>query len=229
VTANGPNASWTGFWYTYSTIRWRYAYSATTDAFTWTLPVTDAKAYHVYARWNKYWQGPTDATYTIYHANGSTTVVGNQQPYGGPDWHFLATVTLAPGQNHRVELSAQSNGSVAADAPSSAATWQPPVTTAGDYGLYLKWPYYNQLDPAANYTIVHGEGTSQLQVDQTAISGPTPWISLGVVPWAPNEDHRVELEGSFDYVTGADAIAVSDTPISATWTPDLPVTDTYNV
>ncbi len=49
--------------------------------------------------------GPTNATYTIYHANGSTTVVGNQQPAGVWEWHYLATVSLAPGQNHRVELS----------------------------------------------------------------------------------------------------------------------------
>ena len=90
-------------------------------------------------------------------------------------------MSLAPWQNHRVELSAQSNGSVAADAiavmavdaPSDAATWQPPVTTAGDYGLYLKSPHYSLLDPAATYAIVHGEGTSQRQVDHTALSGLT--------------------------------------------------------
>lgn len=78
------------------------------------------------------------------------------------DWYVLATVTLAPGQNQRVDFSAQSNGSVAADASLSAATWQPLVGTAGDYGLYLKWPYDNQLDPAA-YTIVHEEGTSPVE------------------------------------------------------------------
>ena len=71
---------------------------------------------------------------------------------------------MAPGQNHRVDLSGQGEGLViadaiavqGADAPGSVATWQPPISQAGDYGLYLNWPENGDQDPAATYQLYHG-------------------------------------------------------------------------
>ena len=234
-----PIASWTGTWtdQPWNGHRLHAQSSSTTDAFTWTLPITETKVYHIYARWHGYWARPTNATYTLHHSSGSTQVVVDQKVNGAPTWNYLGSVTMAPGQNHRVELSGQSNGYPSADAiavvPGDAqgnlATWQPVISVAQDYGLYARWPKNNLANPAAVYRLFHGDGTTDFTVDQTVAGPGSTWIVLGLFPLAPNEDHRVEVEGSITYMTEADAIAVSAAPIAATWTPDLPVTDTYHV
>jgi len=43
-----------------------------------------------------------------------------------------------------------------------------------------------------------------------------------------NEDHWIELTPVFDAVMGADAVAISNAPIAAIWTPDFPLVDTYD-
>jgi len=69
-----------------------------------------------------------------------------------------------------------------------------------------------------------------VKADQTTGSGaPGNWYPLGLVPWAPNEDHRVEVQGDVASATVADALAVAADPIRATWTPPVPVTDTYDI
>ncbi len=234
-----PIASWTGTWYDqpWNGIRVHAPSTTTTDTFTWTLPITETKVYHLYAQWHQYWARPTNATYTIVHAGGSTPVVVDQKVNGRPTWNYLGAFTLEPGQSHRVELSGQSNGWPCADAiavvPGDAApnlaTWQPPLATAGDYGVYGRWPANAAANPSATYRLFHDDGTTDIVVDQTTAGPGGQWVPFGLFSLAPNEDHRVELEGDFDYETGADAIALSTTPIAATWTPDLPITDTYNV
>src|SRR5262249_9707706 len=92
---------------------------AASDATPWkavwtpTLPRRDE--YEVYAPWPASTATASDAPYTIYYEGGSTTVTKNQQATSG-SWQLLGTFIMAPGQNHRVELSDTANGNLIADA-----------------------------------------------------------------------------------------------------------------
>ncbi len=67
---------------------------------------------------------------------------------------------MAPGQNHRVELTDTANGNLIADdvkfvpkAAAKTATWTVTVATTGSYKLYAKWPASASHTPEAAYTI----------------------------------------------------------------------------
>jgi len=87
--------------------------------------------------------------YTIHHSGGSTTVTANQRINGGL-WKLLGSFTMAPGLNHRVELTnLNAGGAVVADAvvvlPPGVepglpvTTWDLEVVTAGTYDVYGYW------------------------------------------------------------------------------------------
>ena len=82
---------------------------------TWTPNVAQAGQYEVYARWTASANRATDATYTVTHASGQTSVPANQQANGGL-WNLLGTFTLNPGTTHNISLTDQANGYVIADA-----------------------------------------------------------------------------------------------------------------
>jgi len=71
----------------------------------------------------------------------------------------------------------------------------------------------------APFTIHHTGAASRW--GQSEISG------LVLAACVCHPDYRIELEGPFGYETGADVIAISRTPLAATWAPALPILDTY--
>ena len=84
------------------------------DVFTWHPNIPESGEYEVYARWTAGNSRATNAPYTVHHAAGCTTVRVNQKS-GGGKFHLLGVFTLAPGANHRIELSDDSDGWVVAD------------------------------------------------------------------------------------------------------------------
>jgi RHS repeat-associated protein len=82
---------------------------------TWTPNVAQAGQYEVYARWTASTNRASNATYTVTHASGQTSVPVNQQANGGA-WNLLGTFTLNPGTAHIIALTDQANGYVIADA-----------------------------------------------------------------------------------------------------------------
>jgi hypothetical protein len=87
---------------------------AGTDTFTWTLPITAAGTYEVFARWTEDPSRAPDATYTIYHDDGSTPVSVDQRSGGGA-WNSLGTYSF-DGVDDYVELVQNASGVVIADA-----------------------------------------------------------------------------------------------------------------
>ncbi|MBN1378392.1 MAG: RHS domain-containing protein, partial [Gammaproteobacteria bacterium] len=77
----------------------------------WTPNVTGD--YEIYANWTAHPNRATDATYTVNHAGGSTSVTVNQQANGG-QWNLLGTYTL--NSSSTISLSDQVSGYVIADA-----------------------------------------------------------------------------------------------------------------
>jgi RHS repeat-associated protein len=82
---------------------------------TWTPNVAQGGQYEVYARWTASTNRASNATYTVTHASGQTSVPVNQQANGGA-WNLLGTFTLNPGTAHIIALTDQANGYVIADA-----------------------------------------------------------------------------------------------------------------
>ena len=71
--------------------------------------------YNVYAHWVAGADRATNATYTITHSGGTSTVSVNQQVNGG-EWVPLGSYAFAQNQAHGVVLTDQANGLVVADA-----------------------------------------------------------------------------------------------------------------
>jgi len=78
-------------------------------SFTWDAPIG---SFDVYAKWTEDSSHISDATYTLHHNSGSTTVTANQQS-GGTGWNLLGTATFDV--NGKVELNATSAGTLIAD------------------------------------------------------------------------------------------------------------------
>ena len=91
-----------------------HAAAAGTDTFTWTPTIATPGSYEVFARWTQDPSRADDATYTIYHDGGNTSVVVDQQLNGGV-WYSLGTFLL-DGMGDRVELVQSASGIVVADA-----------------------------------------------------------------------------------------------------------------
>ncbi|MFY9314815.1 MAG: hypothetical protein WAO95_04560 [Burkholderiales bacterium] len=177
---------------------------------TWTLNVATAGSYNVYARWTAHPNRATDAKYTVNHASGATTVTANQEVNSGV-WNLLGTYSFNAG-NATVTLTDQANGYVIADAvmlapPGAApntATWTPNVAQAGTYEVYARWTQHANRATNATYTVTHGQGTTNVPVNQQANGGV--WNSLGTFQLAPGTTHKVALTDQANGYVIADAI-----------------------
>jgi RHS repeat-associated protein len=160
----------------------------------------------------------TDAQYTVTYEGGSSTVTVNQRVNGG-QWNLLGTFPFnASGTGYKVDLADSSaSGKVVADAiyyvRDSAAvdsfTWTPDIQSAGDYQLYARWTASSANSGAAQYTVVHGGGTSLVTVSQKQNGGQ--WNLLGTYSFAPAAGHQVTLTASADGNVIADAIKLVGT------------------
>lgn len=85
------------------------------DHVTYTPTLTSAETIDIYAKWSDSATRATAVTYTVQHAGGSTEIVVNQQqPSAG--WFRLGAFSMAPGQNHHVEVRGALEGVTVADA-----------------------------------------------------------------------------------------------------------------
>lgn len=106
----------------------------------------------------------TNASYTVTHAGGASTVTVNQTLRGG-QWVLLGTYQMTAGAGHKIRLSDHANGVVVADAvklvSSSGvtryATWAGTATSAETYQVYARIPSPGggtaALAPDAAYTL----------------------------------------------------------------------------
>jgi len=207
---------------------------------TWTPPLPRRDEYEVYARWTANSFRSTAVPYTVFHEGGSTTVTKNQQTNGG-SWQLLGTFVMAPGQNHRVEMTdVTPDGTyIIADAvrfvPKAnvpkIASWSFTVATTGSYKLYAKWPASSAHATDAQYTVTHASGTSTVAANQRVNGGQ--WNLLGTYSFNAGTSYKVELS---DQVTAgkvaADAIYLAGTAAptdSFTWTPTLPSAGSWRI
>ena len=205
----------------------------------WTPDIQAGDAYDVYARWTAAAGQATDAPYTIHHSGGATVVTVDQTTSGG-QWVLLGTFTMEPGQNHRVELTDEADGTVVADAiklsPQTTtprlATWTPTIGASDSYDVYAKWTAETDRAPDAKYTVHHAGGSTVVTVNQRRNSGE--WRLLGSFTMDPASNHRVELSDTVTGVVVADAIYVVPTPAAAppdafVWTPTVPAAADYEI
>jgi RHS repeat-associated protein len=205
---------------------------------TWVPPLTLRDQYQVYTRWAGYPDRATNAPYTIFYEGGSTTVLMNQQATGS-SWRLLGTFTMAPGQNHRVELADTANGYLIADAlrvvpvaASKTATWTLTPAQTASYRVYAKWPASSANATDAHYTVSYEGGSSTVTVNQRVSGGQ--WVLLGTFPFnASGSGYKVDLaDTSASGKVVADAIYyVQDgAPVdSFTWTPDIQSAGDYQL
>ena len=207
---------------------------------TWTLPITTATTYEVFAKWMSDGTRATDAPYTITHVGGQTTVTVDQQQNGGT-WQSLGTYQLASGQA-TVLLTDRANGTVSADAiqavpvpgAPSVATWIPEVPSAGDYDIYARWSAHSSPPVSyatdAPYTIYHASGSTTVNQNQQVGGGQ--WNLLGTFSLTPSQNHRIELSDQANGTVMADAVYLVPSgtpPNTVTWTPTLTVTESVDV
>lgn len=214
--------------------------ASTTDKATWLLNVPSSGSYRVYAYWPSIAATAAgNASFTIYHSSGSTTV-SMCQYCNTKRFNLLGTFTLAPGQNHRIELSGAGNGAVQADAiafePVSAlpstATWQLPVASAGQYRLFARWPTLNLASFATPFLVHHDLGDTTLTWQQYAKGGR--WNYLGTFGLTPGANPHIDMTdrgSSYDVLADAVAYDPVSAPVTniATWTPTLPASGQYRV
>jgi len=185
---------------------------------TWTLTPAQTSNYRVYAKWPASSANATDARYTVSYEGGGNTVTVNQRVNGG-QWVLLGTYPFnASGTGYKVDLADSSaSGKVVADAiyyvqdgaPVDSFTWTPDIQSAGDYQLYARWTASSANSGAAQYTVVHGGGTSLVTVNQRQNGGQ--WNLLGTWSFAPGAGHQVTLTASSDGNVVADAIKLVGT------------------
>jgi RHS repeat-associated protein len=182
------------------------------DKAVWTLPVSTADQYFVYARWVLPSNYAPGMKFTVYHDGGST-VVNMTQSSGFGSWQSLGAFNLTPGQNHRVELSGYGNGTISADAvaiesatssPGNQAIWTLPLTVPDKYDVYARWGLNDSSAGTAKYVVTHAGGTDTVSMDQNAKDGS--WNKLGTYDLAPGAGHKVTLSDRTNGVVQADAI-----------------------
>jgi hypothetical protein len=108
-------------------------------------------------------------------------------------------------------------GTVAADAihvvretvASDAFAWTPTIPGAGSYDLYARWTASSANSSAASYTVVHGNGTDVVTVNQKQDGGQ--WRYLGSYAFEPDAGHQVTLTAAADGAVVADAIRLVGT------------------
>jgi len=103
---------------------------------------------------------------------------------------------MAPGQNHRIVLSDNANGEVAADAvqvtrvgaPPSTATWLPSLPRADTYQVYERTPGYGTWTSTAPFTVFHQAGSTTTL--ESEVTGGGTWKLLGIYDLYPGQNHR---------------------------------------
>ncbi len=240
-----PGATAVGVWSTSTDSSDRYggnyfykAVGTGSESFTWTPTIGQSGDFEVLTFFPNGEYSVTDATFTVHHAGGSTSVVVNQQT-GGGRWVPLGTFSFDPGSNHRIELSDTGTGSwVVADAVQirpvgtapNTATWTPDIPVAKQYEVYAWWTSNSARATDATYTVYHDGGSTDVVVNQK--QGRDQWNLLGTFALSPGSNHRVELTNQADGRVVADAVQffpVDGTHNTATWTPEFPSSQDYNV
>ncbi|MFZ1748271.1 MAG: RHS repeat-associated core domain-containing protein, partial [Nitrospirales bacterium] len=86
-----------------------------TNHVTYTPTLTTSGTVDIYAKWTESATRAQAVTYTVQHAGGATDIqVNQQQPSAG--WFLLGAFSMAPGQNHHVEVAGALEGVTVADA-----------------------------------------------------------------------------------------------------------------
>jgi len=184
--------------------------AATANTATWQLPVTETKAYQVYARWTAHPNRATNAKYRVTHSNGNIDIPVSQQQQSG-QWVLLGNFTLSPGKAS-VSLTDEADGYVIADAVmanpqdglgANAAIWTPSLSQGGRYDIYAKWTAYPNRATNAQYRIQHQSGEAVVEVNQQQNGGQ--WNLLGRYDLVPGQA-RISLTDQANGYVIADAI-----------------------
>ncbi|HFD31364.1 MAG TPA: hypothetical protein ENJ28_01435 [Gammaproteobacteria bacterium] len=190
------------------------------NTFTWSTG-TATGDYNVYAKWTAHANRASNATYTVTHTAGTTTVTVNQQAQGS-QWVLLGQFNLD--NTSQITLSDNANGYVIADgimvAPITAkpntATWGIAPATTGLHTVYAKWTAHSNRASNATYTIHHTGGTTSV-IQNQQIKGGT-WVNLG--DYHLDATSKVTLTDQANGYVIADAVAyvpVGAAPNQAIW------------
>jgi RHS repeat-associated protein len=214
---------------------WRGSVAGTGgNTYTWTPTLPSEQAYNIYAWWRSVSTRATNAPYTIHHSGGSTTVQVNQK-INDARWNLLGTFTMAPGQNHRIVLSNDANGTLAADAimitpknELNRAEWTPTLTETGSYYVYGWWRAVSTRATDAPYIVLHSGGTTTVPTNQQVNGGK--WNLLGTFQMGPGQA-KVTLTDEANGTLVADATRFSpvDGMAAATWQPNIVDRDQYEI
>lgn len=104
----------------------RFSDAGQTAVVRWASYLPAGGEMRVYARWTSHANRASDATYTIVHAGGETSVAVDQRERGG-QWVELAVVTMPESGLVDVSLGGEADGVLIAD-----ALWFEPVSERGD-------------------------------------------------------------------------------------------------
>ncbi len=113
---------------------------------------------------------------------------------------------------------------------SHTATWTPDIPVSKQYLVYAWWNQAADRASDATYTVHHTGGSTDVVVDQR--TNNNQWNLLGTFTLDPASNHRVELTNEGNGRIVADAIQfmpVDGTPPTATWTPEIPSQQAFNV
>jgi RHS repeat-associated protein len=116
---------------TSSAVMFLPAGSATANSVTWNPNLSSPAQYEVYAKWTAHANRASDATYTVHHALGSTSIAVDQRASGGT-WNPLGTYDLDSAST--IVLTDAADGYVIADAIRLVQVGAPPP--AGPAGIF---------------------------------------------------------------------------------------------
>ena len=147
----------------------------------WSIAPATTGNYTVYAKWTAHANRASNATYTVHHVGGTTSITQNQRT-NGSKWAALGEFNLDA--NSTVTLNDQADGYVIADAVAIApvdaapnqAIWQLD-TQAGNYDLYAKWTSHANRASDAPFNVSHTTGETPLVVNQQ--TNGAQWNLLG--------------------------------------------------
>jgi len=172
--------------------------TAPPNSANWTITIPEEGNYSLYARWSAGSNRASNATYTVNHANGETTVNLNQQQNGG-QWNLIGAYDFIAG-NTQVSLTDQADGYVIADAikvvsstaPPNSANWTITIPEDGNYNLYARWSAGSNRASNAAYTVNHANGETTTPLNQQQNGGQ----------W--------NLIGSYDFTAGQTQVSLTD-------------------
>ena len=202
----------------------------------WTPDIPETREYSVYAWWSAGANRPTDATYVVHHAGGTSSVVVDQTVLGG-QWNLIGTYTFSAESDPRIELSVASGRTVAdairmipTDGAPNSVTWALNVPGNEYYRIDTRWVTRDGRATNAPYTVNHAGGSDTIPVDQAATWGT--WVSLGSYLIPGDGSGSVVLTDQANGVVQADAVLLTaDTSKvrTATWTYSAPESGNYRV